>query len=108
CLATTRWRAIWPNTLSVPNSRTPEGSPSSRPSNIALMVVGRRSSMVSGSTETMLGYGAPSRQGGQHHHASLQPHLPRHGDYGLPRERRHAREGAPDGGACVDPHHSAL
>jgi sugar phosphate isomerase/epimerase len=23
-------------------------------------------------------------------------------------ERRHVRKGAPDGGACVDPHHPAL
>jgi len=29
-------------------------------------------------------------------------------EHRLPRERRYVGEGAPDGGACVDPHHAAL
>jgi integrase len=73
CPAITRWRPTSTNTLSVPNSRTPEGSPSSRPSGLALMVVGRRSSMVSGSTETMLGLWcavAPRQPASQHKYAT--------------------------------------
>src|SRR5262245_1286822 len=37
CPPITRWRPTSPNTLSVFNLRTAEGSPSSRPSNVALM-----------------------------------------------------------------------
>jgi site-specific recombinase XerD len=52
--------------------------------------------------------GASTGQGGSHRHRGVQPHLPGHRDYSLPRERRHARKGTPDGGACLHPHHSAL
>jgi site-specific recombinase XerC len=40
CPATTRWRATSPNSLSVRGLPKPSGYPCSRPSNIALMVVG--------------------------------------------------------------------
>jgi hypothetical protein len=33
------------------------------------------------------------------------PHLPGHRDHRLPRERRHAREGTPDGGAYLHSHY---
>jgi site-specific recombinase XerD len=52
--------------------------------------------------------GTPSRQGGWPHHRGVQPYLPRHRHHRLPRERRHAREGAPNGGACLHTHHPAL
>jgi site-specific recombinase XerD len=48
-------------------------------------------------------------KGGKFHempcHDTLEGYL---AEYIECRERRHAREGPPDGGACLDPHHAAL
>ena len=46
--------------------------------------------------------------GGRPHHRSVQPHPPRHRHHRVPRERRDPREGAPDGGPRLHPHHPAL
>src|SRR5262249_33798599 len=46
-------------------------------------------------------HGAPAGPGGRHHHRSPQPHLPGHRHHGLPRERRHFREGAANGSAST-------
>ena len=47
---------------------------------------------------------APAHSGDRHPHRSLQSNYPRHRHHCLPRERRHAREAAPDGRARLQPH----